>query len=116
MITAPFSDVALKKGEASYSLSPALWVAIAARFRTRLVEAVFSRPLKLRNERSCPRDPKPSSDGAPLLERSPSQCSADSRTAGRSATRFAICVRELDIGRSSTIRLRPQVRRTRYVE
>ncbi len=56
MITAPFSAVALKNGEASYSVSPAFWLAMAARLRTRLVDAVFSSPLRLRNERSWPRD------------------------------------------------------------
>src|SRR5215467_14325711 len=52
MITAPFSVGALKNGAFSYSGSPAFRLATAARFSTRLVEAVFSSPARLRNDRS----------------------------------------------------------------
>ena len=55
MITAPFSEAALKNGALSYSGSLDCWLATAARLSTRLVEAVFSRPLRLRNDRSCAR-------------------------------------------------------------
>src|SRR6185503_9830817 len=52
MITAPLSVVARKNGDLSYSGSPAFMDATAARFSTRLVDAVFSRPLRLRKLRS----------------------------------------------------------------